>query len=123
MQGTQTVRIISDSSSELERYLYNRRVDINDGKKPLEISENEALLAEVAGAWKTDKNAIQAVVRARLDALREKLIFSALPQEVPVIRQAMVELAGVLEDFETVYNEYANREAQKGTEEKPEEGN
>jgi len=106
-------KVISDSSSELERYLYNRGIEITGRQKPLEISEDAELLNAVAGAWTSDKEAIQAVVRARIDVLREKLICTALPQEVVVLRNAMVELAGILEDFENIHAEFSEREKNK----------
>lgn len=116
--------MIPDSSSELEKYLYNRGIEISGRQKPLEISEDADLLTRVAGAWTSDKEAIQAVVRARIDVLREKIICTALPQEVVVIRDSMIELAGILEDFEKIHAEFTEREKNKpeASPEKPKEG-
>ena len=93
----------------LATYLNNRGVIILERKNPLEITENEQLLAEVAGAWESNQQAIRAVVQARCDVLREKILISDIPYEVPVSRQALIELAGILQDFENMHTEYSKR--------------
>lgn len=105
-------------NSELTKYLNARGIEIIKRDKPLEITEDEALLVDVAGAWTANKEAIRAVIQARCDKLREKLIVTDMPFEVPVTRQALVELSGILQDFETIHAEFAKREAGKEEEDK-----
>lgn len=98
-------------NSLLESYLISRGLydPKQDTKK--EILENEALLSAIAGAWNNDKEAIQTVVRARLDVIRDTLLLEAVPQEVMVLRQALLEVAAILTDFESYYEEYQRRQA------------
>lgn len=104
---------IPDSSGELEKYLYRRGFDLVERQKLVEITEDNEQLASVAGTWKSSKDDIKLVVRARLDVLRRHLLFSSLPQETPVIRQCMAEVAGILEDFEILHGEFEQRKKQK----------
>lgn len=97
------------------QYLNARGIEIIDRNEPLKIVDNAEMLADVAGLWKSHKGTITAVIQARCDKLREKLIFSDQPFEIPVTRQALVELAGILEDFENIQAEFENRD--KGKEE------
>lgn len=100
-------------NDKLMEYLNARSIEIINRKKPLEITEDEALLVDVAGAWTANKEAIRAVIQARCDKLREKLIFSDQPFEIPVTRQALMELGGILEDFENIHTEFSKREKDK----------
>ncbi len=94
------------SDNKLEQYLLNRGVDIMDRAKPLEIINDKELLTRVAGAWSANKDEIRLVVRARCEKLRHQLIFTALPQETVVLRQALAEVAGILDDFENISDKY-----------------
>ncbi len=106
----------------LMEYLNARGIEIIKRKKPLEITETEELLVDVAGAWTTSQDAIVTVIQARCDVLREKLIATDMPFETPVTRQCLLELAGILEDFENIHAEFQKREQSKeNTEVKPEE--
>lgn len=107
--------------NDLLTYLNNRGIVIGDRGENLEISKDNDLLSSVAGAWTSNKEAITAVIQARCDILREKLIFSDQPFETPVTRQALVELGGILEDFEKLQAEFDNREKGKPKKAEPEE--
>ena len=108
-------------NDKLLEYLNTRGIEITKRRKPIEITEDEGMLADVAGVWKEGKDEIRLVVQARCDQIREKLIVNCHPYEVTVWRQALMELAGILQDFEIIYGEFGSRE--KGKEEdKPKEG-
>lgn len=98
----------------LEKYLLNRGIEIIKRDKPLEITESEELLVDVAGAWKSNQEAIRAVIQARCDKIRTKILMTDMPVEVPVSRQCLVELAGILQDFENISTEFGKREKNKG---------
>lgn len=101
--------------NELEQYLNKRGIEITKRRKPLEITENEEMLVDVAGVWTASKEAIRLVVQARCDILRNKLIFTDEPYEIMITRQALVELAGILEDFENIHTEFTKRDTEKNT--------
>ena len=100
----------------LEKYLletaaYDPRMALSD-----EILDQEELLVAVARAWTTDGDAIRAVIRERLKEIRNKLVMSATPYEVLPLRQALVEVAAILEDFER-YTAEADARRKKDNEE------
>jgi hypothetical protein len=107
-------------NDKLMEYLNTRGVEITKRRKPIEITEDEGMLHDVAGVWKEGKDEIRLVVQARCDQIREKLIFSCQPYEVAILRQALVELAGILHDFEKINAEFGKREKDKDG--KPKEG-
>lgn len=94
-------------------YLNNRGIKIIKRDKPLEITENEEQLANVAGCWTANADEIRLVFQARCDKLREKLIFTDMPYETPVTRNALMELGGILEDFERIEAEFKQRSEDK----------
>lgn len=85
---------------ELEKYLLERGLHEPDRELDREILETPDLLAKAHTAWSHGKEGIHLVVRSRLMKIREELIFRCVPQEVPVLRQALVEVASLLDDFE-----------------------
>lgn len=95
---------------DMMKYLNARGIEVINRQKPLEITNSEELLAEVAGIWRTSKEALKAVIQARCDIITNKLIFESLPYETVILRQALLELSGILEDFENIFQEFNNRE-------------
>lgn len=96
-----------------ERYLETRGVDIASMPMPKSITENNDTLARVAGAWKTNRAEIEAVVMARIAELREELILRAAPYEVVILREKIVQLLAIFDDFEKLTAEFDRREAEK----------
>lgn len=92
------------------KYLNARGIEIINREVPLEITNDEELVADIAGVWKTSNEGIRAVIQARCDILTNKLVFDCLPYEVPIIRQTLIELGGILEDFEKISQEFNSRE-------------
>lgn len=74
-----------------------------------DITLNQELLSQVASTWETNKLAITAVIAARIKVLLIQAALRDIPQEVTVSRQAMLELIGVLRDFESLYTENVAR--------------
>lgn len=93
----------------LEQYLLSRELTEPDRDLDTEILDTPELLSKAAAAWLDSKEGIRLVVRSRLMKVRQELIFTAIPQEVPVLRQALLELANLLDDFERYANENARR--------------
>jgi len=87
-------------SDNLSKYLLERGVNITSNDLDPKITEDTVLLGKVAGAWKTNKEEITAVIQARMNRIREDLILNCIPQETVVLRQVLVELAGIIDDFE-----------------------
>lgn len=78
-----------------------------------EILNDDEVLARVAGAWQSNYSAIEAVIKARIYAIVVEMVMSAYPQEVIVLRQSMVEIAKILEDFKKYNEEHLRREEAK----------
>lgn len=100
-------------SDLLEQYLFARglvdpKLDPNKA-----ILENDELLGKIANAWnnKDFQDAMLAVIRVRLDAIREELLFKAIPQEVLVLRQSLIDVASIIPDFEKYAEEHKRRTA------------
>lgn len=84
----------------LEKYLLERKLHEPDRDLDREILETPDLLAKAHTAWDHGKEGIRLVVRSKLMKIRKELIFKAVPQETVVLRQALVEIASLLDDFE-----------------------
>ena len=97
-------------SDKLEQYLLERGINIHESKLDPKITESDEKLANIAGTWASGNEEIKMVIRARMAQIRERIIVNALPVEVPVLRQALVELAGVIEDFEKYTAEFEERQ-------------
>jgi len=96
-------------SVSLEQYLYTRGLTEPDRDLDTTILDTPELLAKAGAAWVDNKEAIQLVVRSKISKLREELELRAIPQEVPVLRQAIVELVGLLDDFQRYAEEHKRR--------------
>lgn len=78
-----------------------------------EITENEGTLEKVADCWSTHADAIRAVIAGRVRPLIVQAALKDIPQEVTVTRQAIVELMGLLDDFEKLHKELTARKANR----------
>ncbi len=103
---------------KLTDYLLERGIDI----KPSELEddiilENDALLEEVVGVWEGHSGAIKQVLKNRINTIALRILndngFNSI-----VYKQAMVEVAGIITDFEKYSGELAHRK--KPNEEKNE---
>lgn len=78
-----------------------------------DITLNEEVLAGVANLWESNKQYITAVIAARIKPLIIQAALRDIPQEVTVTRQAILELIGVLKDFDALYSENVARNQNK----------
>lgn len=109
----------------LENYLLNRPlfepkniVDaVISGKTEVSIGEevlnNDELLTKCAGIYQDNQKTLEAVIRSRMFPLIVELVLSAEPQETIVIRQSILELAGLLDDFKKYHEEFLRRKEVK----------
>lgn len=78
-----------------------------------EITLQDETMANIATAWETYKQAITAVISARIKPLIIQVALKDIPQEVMVTRQSILELIGVLHDFERFHSEQITRNVDK----------
>lgn len=89
---------------------------VMSGQEPqarADITLNQEVLAKVGTAWETSKDAIIAVVSARIKPLLVQVALHDIPQEVTVTRQVIKELIAVLDDFDALYQENTRRNQNK----------
>lgn len=109
----------------LENYLYSRGLvkpaevvqALMEGKKDVpvgaDILADDELLAQVAGLYMDKRKALEAVIAARLLPMVMELSVKAFPQETIVIRQSMVDIISLLDDFARYTAEYQRRTKEK----------
>lgn len=109
------------STENLSTYLLERGVDLP--KPSRDIFDDGERLKNATQAWITCEKGIRAVVEQRVHKIREELLLHARPEEVIVLRQVLVEVASILDDFQTcVAESERRRKAQEGnTEDLPEQ--
>lgn len=78
------------------------------------ILDEPEFTKEVADLWQGHKNAITQVIQARVNAVGRVILRTARPEEVLVLRQALVEVAAVLDDFAKYAGVQERREQPKG---------
>ena len=112
-----------DTSKLLEQYLFNRGLftpaqigqSITEGQETVggEILSNDDLLAKVSNLWTSNKEAVTAVIKARILTNITELVLKAFPQETIVLRQVILELSQILNDFEKYSSEHLRRVEKK----------
>lgn len=85
------------------------------------ILKDDELLAGAA-AIAMHERAAHAVVRVVLLRIQRELVLNCIPEEVPVLRQALVEVASILTDLKKYRMEYERREATRINQEGKEGG-
>ena len=105
----------------LSEYLRNRGlsfdpVEIDKGLDP--ILGDEMLIKEAAELWESKSPLIRLVLQARINSIAKLIIEKCPPEEVLVLRQAIVELGAIESDFEAYKGEYGRREANKNKDNK-----
>lgn len=74
------------------------------------VLASDELLGKVAVM---DTTALRALIEARVDDNRDELIMEAMPEEVFVLRQVMVELSALLQDQEYYRAEHERRKKKR----------
>ena len=78
-----------------------------------EILNNDDLLERVAGMYQSNEKALEAVIRARILPNIIELLLRARPEETIVLRQVILELVEVLNDFKKYSDEHTRRKESK----------
>jgi hypothetical protein len=84
-----------------------------------DITLDDDLLSQVGGVWENNNKALKAVIAGRIKPLIFELLFRDEPQEVMVTRQSIMNLIGVLNDFEKLHGEAIKRGENKGVSSAP----
>lgn len=97
------------ASDLFEKYLITRGIvkpneDMNEA-----LLANDEFLAEIAGMFEGHPRALLAIIQARVHKITKELVQEATPYEVIILRQAMVEVAALYDDFERYAQEYRRR--------------
>lgn len=120
-----------ENSTLLEKYLIERGLfqptdvvkAIVSGQKEVPVGEeilnDDDLLGRVAGMYQTNRSALEAVVRARIYPLVVELVMRAYPQETIVLRQSILEVSAILDDFKKYSDEYNRRQQNKESAKEP----
>lgn len=74
---------------------------------------DEGLVKEAAEMWESKNSLIRLVLQARINAIAKHVLEKAIPEEVLVYRQALVEIGAIISDFEKYKGEHGRREATK----------
>lgn len=74
---------------------------------------DEGLVKEAAELWESKNSLIRLVLQARINAIAKHILEKAIPEEVLVYRQSLVEIGAIISDFEKYKGEYGRREATK----------
>lgn len=85
----------------LESFLLKRKIDLT--KQPItadEIKSDKLMLAKVGGLLNDNGDVLRLIIEARIDVIRAELLMRATPYETIVLRQAIVEVALLLDDIE-----------------------
>lgn len=100
----------------LSEYLFNRGLVLDPVKiqeKDDEILNDDKLLEEAGQMFQAHGGIFQKAIQARINAIAYELLVEAVPEEVPVLRQALVEVTAILDDFRRYEAEAKRREAQR----------
>lgn len=84
----------------LQTFLLKRKIDLN--KNPItstEIKSDKVMLAKVGSLLNDHGDVLRLIIEARLAPIREELIMTATPYETLPLRQALVEVALLLDDI------------------------
>lgn len=100
--------------TDLNEYLLSKGVDLSVHKP--DITELGDAVEKASTAWTNNKEGIKAIVENRMQKLREEIIFSCVPQELLVKREALVELSKIFGDFEACVQESKKRAENKESE-------
>lgn len=92
---------------------------VTSAKAGEEITLDDDLLSQVGGVWENNNKALKAVIAGRIKPLIFELLFRDEPQEVMVTRQSIMNLIGILNDFEKLHGEAILRGENKGVSSAP----
>ena len=85
------------------------------------IMEDAEMLEKAAALWHENQSIITQVIQARVNAIGNHLLNKAIPEEVPVLRQSLVEISALLDDFNKYHGEVVRRKDESGNQEEQQE--
>lgn len=96
----------------LSDYLKSRDIQFPQTQVDLfqEGEQGAEALKNAAQAWSSNEAGIRAVIEHRVGKIRSELLLKAAPEEVIVLRQSLVELVSILDDFKQATAEFKRRE-------------
>jgi hypothetical protein len=97
-------------NQDLSQYLRQRGLymSFEEENDPVFEAEDETL-NRLATVWNTYKDDITLLINRKINQMKEELLMKARPEEVIVIRQSMVDMASLLDDFEKISQEMEKR--------------
>jgi len=94
----------------LSEYLRNRGLVFKPMEKENDqILESDDLLREASELWESRQNILTIIIQARVNAIAKNILEKAIPEEVLVLRQSLVELGAILTDLSKYSSEYKRR--------------
>lgn len=108
--------------STLSEYLRARGLNLDPTLIDQDLVLSDTLLTkEIAELWGSRSNAIKAVLQARINAIAKDILEKAIPEEVSVLRQSLVEIGAIVNDFESYVAEQKRRDVKSATQDVSEE--
>lgn len=105
-------------NQSLEDYLMTREIDFTEPK--VDLFSDFADIQKVAQAWDSNKEGIVLVLREQIRVMERDLLYTARPEEVLVIRQALTEIVKLAQIFTKASAEVERRKkAEEGKGEEP----
>ena len=102
----------------LSEYLKSRGLSYD----PLPIGEKRELTDEqVSKVGAISEEALTLLIQQRIDSVADELVMNAVPEEVVVLRQAIVELGGLVDDLRKIKKESDTRRELSDKSKEPEE--
>lgn len=105
--------------ANLSDYLRNRGLELDAAsveKGYDAVLADDNLLKEAAELWRGHENLIRKVLEARMNSIGYKIIHHAIPEEIMVLRQALVEVGAILDDLAKYAAEYERRKPKESSE-------
>lgn len=77
------------------------------------ILDDENLVKEASELWTSKENLIRLIIQARVNAIGRHILNKAIPEEVMVLRQALVEIGALVDDFAKYKGEHGRQTVAK----------
>lgn len=81
------------------------------------ILDSPELTKEASELWTSKENLIRLIIQARVNAIGKHMLDKAIPEEVLVLRQALVEIGALVDDFAKYKGEHGRQTVAKTKEE------
>lgn len=102
----------------LERRLLSPSIALKGGADD-EILKDEEVLARCAGLFDTFGPALASILNECVKEIASEMLTKSVPQEVPILRQVMVDVAAIYDRAQSYSIEYKKRQDAKESEAAP----